>query len=86
MPKSAFTDAYALMIESLISARERAGVTQAQLGERLNKPQPWVSKVERGVRRIDVVEFYAIARALKVDPVEMFADLVRRLPKKVEIA
>ncbi|OYX48804.1 MAG: hypothetical protein B7Y90_09150 [Alphaproteobacteria bacterium 32-64-14] len=52
---------------------------------RLGKPQPFVSKIERGVRRIDVVEFYAIARALKRDPVELFASVCARLPKVVEI-
>lgn len=52
---------------------------------RLGKPQPFVSKIERGVRRIDVVEFCAIARALKLDPVELFASVCARLPKVVEI-
>lgn len=85
MPKSAFTDAYAKAVQLLIDARELAGVTQSELGERLGKPQPWVSKYERRVRRLDVIEFYAIARALRRDPAELFADLAKRLPKKVDI-
>ena len=85
MPKSTFTDAYKTMIEMLLAARRAAGVTQVELSKRLGKPQPFISNVERGIRRLDVVEFYAIARALGVDPVELFAELVASLPKKVRI-
>jgi hypothetical protein len=40
--------------------------------------------VERGIRRIDVIEFYAIT-ALGGDPVALFSELVAKLPKKVAI-
>ncbi len=85
MPRSLFTDAYAILLETLIQARKRAGLTQVQLSARLGKPQPFISKVERGVRRIDVIEFYAVARALKVDPVALFAKVAKRLPASVQI-
>lgn len=85
MPRSAFTDAYAILREALIEAREKAGLTQAELSKRLGRPQPFISKVEHGVRRIDVIEFYAIARALKLDPVALFTRLVKRLPGSIEI-
>ena len=85
MPKSLFTDGYALMIDALIAARKEAAMTQTQLSERLGRPQPFISKVERGVRRIDVIEFYAIARALRRDPIELFADIVRKLPRQMSI-
>ena len=85
MPKSVFTDAYASFLEVLIAARKRAGVTQIELGERLGKPQTFISRFERGARRLDVIEFYAIARALKVEPVELFADVVAELPARVEM-
>jgi transcriptional regulator with XRE-family HTH domain len=85
MPKSAFTDAYGVLLKTLVAARNSAGLTQAQLSARLNKPQPFISKVERGVRRIDVIEFYAIARALGADPTTLFTTVVRRLPRSVDI-
>ncbi|MCR6643375.1 MAG: helix-turn-helix domain-containing protein [Terricaulis sp.] len=85
MPQSLFTDAYATLLETLIQARQGAGLTQAELSERLGRPQPFISKVERGVRRLDVIEFYALARALGADPVRLFAKVVNRLPRKVEI-
>lgn len=85
VPKSVFTDAYAALLETLIKARKDAGVTQVQLAKRLGKPQPFISYFENGERRIDVIEFYAIARAIGHDPVELFAQVTAKLPKRVEI-
>lgn len=85
MPKSVFTDAYRILLETIIAARKQAGVTQVELAERLGKPQPFVSYVERGERRLDVIEFCVVARALGYDPEELFARLAKRLPADVEI-
>lgn len=85
MPKSVFTDAYRILLETIVAARKEAGVTQVELAERLGKPQPFVSYFERGERRLDVIEFYAVARALGYDPEKLFARLVRKLPDTVEI-
>lgn len=85
MPKSVFTDAYDSFRELLVTLRKEKGVTQVELSKKLGKPQPFISYIESGERRVDVIEFYAIARALGVDPVEAFARLVRKLPKRVEI-
>lgn len=85
MPKSVFTEAYASLLEILVSLRKSRGLTQVQLSRRLGKPQPFVSYVERGERRIDVIEFCVIVRALGADPVDIFAEVVGRLPKRIEI-
>ena len=85
MPKSQFTSAYASFVKVLVAARKEAGVTQVELAERLGKPQPFISSIENGVRRVDLIEFYAIARALKVDPEVLFGAIVRKLPRNVEI-
>ncbi len=85
MPRSVFTDAYASFLTALIAARTDAGVTQSELALRLGKPQPWVSKVERGVRRLDLIEFYVIARALKREPDELFVEVTAKLPKRIVI-
>ncbi|QGZ93413.1 helix-turn-helix domain-containing protein [Terricaulis silvestris] len=60
-------------------------VTQVELAERLGKPQPFISSIEQGVRRVDLIEFYAIARALKLSSELLFAEVVRKLPRNVEI-
>ncbi|HEX5235751.1 MAG TPA: helix-turn-helix transcriptional regulator [Silvibacterium sp.] len=60
-----------------MSARKSAGLTQAELAERLSRPQSFVSKYERGERRLDVVEFGEVAKALAIDPVKLLAKLYR---------
>lgn len=54
--------------ELLVQERKHAGVTQAELGRRIGKPQNFVSKFESGERRLDVVEFLYVARALNLRP------------------
>ncbi len=69
----------------LIEARTGAGVTQVELAARLGRPQPFISFVERGERRVDVIEFYAIMKALNVDPEKAFGDLITKLPSHLRI-
>lgn len=60
------------MCAVLLATRRDAGLTQAQLAERLGKPASFIAKIEIGERRLDVVEFAAITKALKLDPRKMF--------------
>jgi len=39
-------------------------MTQTQLAKRLGKPQSFVAKYEGGERRLDVIEFVDVVRAL----------------------
>jgi transcriptional regulator with XRE-family HTH domain len=64
--------------ELMIAARKNAGLTQHELAKRLRKPQSFVAKYEGGERRIDVVEFLAIVRAMGADPVHLIRALMRR--------
>jgi transcriptional regulator with XRE-family HTH domain len=70
-------EAYRKFRELLVDVRKTAGMTQAELSQRLNRPQSFVSKYERGERRLDVVEFGAVARALGVDPVKLLTRFYR---------
>ena len=63
----------------MIEAREKAGLTQQVLAKRLGKPQSFIAKYETGERRIDVIEFITIVRAIGLDP----ARLLRALGKLV---
>lgn len=78
MTKSVFTPTYARFRELLIEAREQAGLTQAVLAEKLQRPQSYVSKFERGERRLDVIEFLEVARALHLDPFDLIGQLLSR--------
>lgn len=68
MEKSIYTRHYGIVVEKVRSLREAAGLTQRELAQRLRKAQTTIARMEQGQRRIDLVEFYAICRALKVDP------------------
>ena len=58
--------------------RTRAGMTQVELASKLRESQVYVTRCESGSRRVDVAEFIQIAKALGLDPVEVFAELVGR--------
>jgi transcriptional regulator with XRE-family HTH domain len=85
MPKSVFTDAYASFLEVLISTRKQASVSQAELARRIGREQPFISLIERGVRRVDVVEFCAIVRALGEDPASILRQVDSRLPPDLTV-
>jgi len=57
--------------------RERAGLTQRALGQKIKKTQSWVQKCEIGSRRVDVAEFVLFCRGCGVDPREAIDELSR---------
>ena len=63
---------YRALVVTLVEARKAAGLSQSALADRLDRHQQFVSRYETGERRLDVVEFIDIARALGVDPVAAF--------------
>jgi transcriptional regulator with XRE-family HTH domain len=75
--KSIFSARYETFRKELIKAREAAGLTQAQLAAKLSKPQSFVSKYERGERRLDVIEYVEVAEALGIDPVRFIRKILR---------
>lgn len=79
MPNPMHDPRYAELRALLVMARESAGLTQTGLAGRLRKPQSYVSKYERGERRLDIVEFIDITRALGVDPAQTVDALLRRI-------
>lgn len=63
---------------SLLRARRReAQLTQDEVAGRLGKPQSFVSKYEKGERRVDLVEFLDIADAIGFKPAEFLRALRR---------
>jgi transcriptional regulator with XRE-family HTH domain len=62
MRKTLHSANYARLLALLKAARKDAGIVQQELADRLGKPQSFVAKVERGERRIDVIEFIAITK------------------------
>ena len=77
MHKSIYTQQHKRLCELLIEARKKASLTQTQIAERLGKPQSFVAKYEGGERRLDVVEFLAVTRAIGIDPEEVLRSVSR---------
>lgn len=68
MKTSVNSPEYVQLREFLTTARIRAEITQQDLASALGKHQSFVSKYERGDRRVDVVEFTKICVALGLEP------------------
>lgn len=68
MPTPLNSPVYTQLRALLIEAREKAGLTQAEVATRLCRAQSFVSKYEQGERRLDVVDFIAVCECLGVDP------------------
>jgi len=77
MEKSIYTKEYSLFLEQLRKAREEKGLTQTDVAERLGQTQSFVSKVERGERRLDIVELRAFCSAIGVT----FSSFITRIEK-----
>jgi transcriptional regulator with XRE-family HTH domain len=75
--KSVHTKDYDLFLDLLVKARKGASLTQAEVADRLRRPQSYVSKYESGERRLDVVEFLDLARAIGFDPAKLIKSLYR---------
>jgi len=67
MSKSLYSKEYKNTLEKLKQARFEIGLKQEEVAERLKKPQSYISKIERGERRIDVVELQKLAKIYKKD-------------------
>lgn len=79
MPKTIFTGANQAVVDVLHKARTDAGLTQAELAIRIGRDQSHISLIEGSQRRLDLVEFHAIAVALGRDPLELFGEIAERL-------
>lgn len=49
---------------------------------KLSRPQSYVSKYERGERRLDLIEFLEIAEALEIDPLAFIEKLLEEIQEK----
>lgn len=75
--KTIHSDEHVALRELLVAKRRERELTQTALAEKLGVPQSVVSKVERGERLLDVIEFARYVSALGDDPVRVFSELVR---------
>lgn len=77
MTKSIFTNNYQLLLQLLVTARKKSGITQQQLAKKLGKNQSYISKYENAERRLDIIEVIAISKAINFNPVELMNDILK---------
>lgn len=65
MSMSLYSKKYQNVISRLRDARNDSGLTQTEVAKKLKKPQSYISKIERGERRVDVTELNEIAKIYK---------------------
>ncbi len=79
MTRSTHTPEYQRLVNLLVETRRAAQLTQQQVADRLGKPQSYVAKVEGAERRIDVLEFAALVKAMGSNPKELLDRLLSEL-------
>lgn len=67
MEKTIYSKDHKYLVEQLKKARREAGLDQKQVAELLGKSQSYVSKVESGQRRVDIVQLKKLAEIYKKD-------------------
>jgi len=81
-PKTIFSDLSGKLISALRTARRDAGLTQVQAAEKLGCRQTFLSKIECGERRMDVIEFVVMCDAYGVAPGQLLDSLAASVRAK----
>jgi len=76
--KSIHSAEYRVVLRTLVDLRHKAGLTQRALAGRLRREQSFVWRIETGERRLDVVEFSWVCRAMGIDPAATFAGMAEQ--------
>lgn len=79
--KSIHSPDYHVLLRLLREARQRAGMTQTQIAERLGYRTSAISKMERGELRLDFVQVRDYCRAVGLP----LRELVERFETEVEV-
>jgi transcriptional regulator with XRE-family HTH domain len=82
MEKSIHSPRYRAFLRVLRDTRMRAGLPQSDLARKIGETQTFVSKCERGERRIDVIELRALCQAFGISLAQFVAALERTLRRR----
>lgn len=77
MPRDLHSPRYQVLRELIRGERKARGMTQIHVAQRLGRPQSYVADFERRERRIDVVEYLALAEAIGFDPLALLANVMK---------
>ena len=77
MPRTLSSARQARLAELLVSYREAAGMTQVDVARALGRHQPFISNIEAGQRRVDIIELLDLAAAIGFEPRELIDELAK---------
>jgi transcriptional regulator with XRE-family HTH domain len=77
LKKSIYNTNYLELIARIKTARKSAHLSQRALAGKLGRPQSYISKIESGERRIDVIETLELCRALQTSLKKLIPETVR---------
>ena len=85
MTRTTDTEAHKTFCAEYVSAREKHGITQTAIAERLGVHQSLIARIESGSRRVDIIEYIALCRAAGVDPASFLVNFAGSVPSDHQI-
>jgi len=79
MKKSLNSKEAKILIEMIYQLRASSGLRQSDLAKALKVPQSFISKLESGERRIDLIELRTVLSFLKTDLIEFVMEFEKRI-------
>lgn len=79
MTASIHSSEYRCVLRKLREIREASGMTQRDLAKLLKRENSFVWRIETGKRRLDVVEFYWVCKALRQDATVIYRQLIQEI-------
>lgn len=76
LEKTIWTKGNKALAELITNKRKEAGLTQTQLAKAFGQRQTWLSHLESGERRIDVIEFVRLSEVLGFSAVDELRKLI----------
>ena len=81
MSKTIYRPEHDVLLSILKRHRVEAGLTQAECSKALGRPQSFMSDIETGSRRLDIVQLRDLCKVLGVGLAELVAEFEKSLSK-----
>ncbi|MNG22747.1 Helix-turn-helix domain protein [compost metagenome] len=82
MPKTIYRPEHAALLSLLKKYRKEAGLTQVECSTALSRPQSFMSDVESGTRRLDIVQLRDLCKVLRIGLTDLIAEFEKSLPEE----